>query len=334
VNVPDVVQQESVPIENASTSEAVIVGEVATGTADVFDVVSPEPEPEPEPVPSYNPAMEKQEIASEVLTIPGGQCFAPSTEQIVELENSVNVDIGNESSSESNLDIITVPDVESIKPVQTPSVEPVAEPSANPSVESPSEPSVAPSAEPSSESNVVPSADQGSRSGAEPVGEVSVFRRLINSAQNLLAYFKSGEFIESDTVNADTAIQAEPGIISTSSMSEVIEPVFEKQSLVYSDFSLPADYEEADINNVQLRLSLSALSNKQKDALVFEYKIGNAGEWLVLSDFTINNPISNANNGGYFLIGMPVFSDWRDINNLQIRVSYKSSDKQIVEQKT
>lgn len=271
------------------------------------------------PVPIFNEALEKQESASETLVVPGGQCFAPSPEQLIEINNTSNI------NSELNQEVESV-----ITPVLelTPELSPEldSEPASGPVVEPVSEPVI----ESSPAVDSVPSPSSDSDSG----GDVSLLNRFFESAKGLFAYFSSGSFAKSETVKANEELETTAPDLVASSTPLVSEPVFEKQSLIYSDFSIPGDYEEADISNIQLRLSMSAMSNKQKDALVFEYRIGAKAEWALLNDFLINNAISNANNGGYFLIGMPVFERWSDINNLQIRISYKSEVKAIVDQQT
>jgi len=294
------------------------------------------------PVPIFNEALEKQEEASEELVVPGGQCFAPSQEQLLEINNAVDAEMDVE------VEIIPLPDTDFspeiipeqlIKPsfesgVEAGStvdstVDPTADPITNPVVN----PAVTPV--PSSDAGAEPSAESGTTPSAELGAEVSFLQRLFTSSKAVFSYFETGDFARSKLVNAeDVGVVGDQEVIASSSVIADIEPIFEKQSLVYSDFSLPGDYEEADISNIQLRLSMAAISNKQKDALVFEYRIGGQAEWALLNDFVINKSISNANNGGYFLIGMPVFQNWSDINDLQIRVTYRSEDKEIIGQET
>ena len=97
-----------------------------------------------------------------------------------------------------------------------------------------------------------------------------------------------------------------------------------KQSLIFSDFSVPLESEENGIGETDLRLSLGARSASQDDQMTIEYF--KDGGWRQLSAFSLGSPISNASQGDYFSIKVPDISSWDEINNLKFRVSYLNSD--------
>ncbi len=94
------------------------------------------------------------------------------------------------------------------------------------------------------------------------------------------------------------------------------EPSSEGSVLVFSDFSVPSEYQENKIKNVQLRMSLAG-RGEVGDKLVIDYFY--QGSWQGLAEFNLENEISNASNGGYFLYGLPVFESWQDLKNLKVR---------------
>ncbi len=86
-------------------------------------------------------------------------------------------------------------------------------------------------------------------------------------------------------------------------------------TLILSDFSaFPT--EERKIQNVQLRMSLAG-KGVVGDKLIIDYFYQDA--WQSLAEFNLENEISNAINGGYFLYALPIFGSWQDLDNLKIR---------------
>jgi len=100
----------------------------------------------------------------------------------------------------------------------------------------------------------------------------------------------------------------------------------EKNSLTLKDFSLPTLKSGQVIQSVQLRLSLGGNYIIQNNtdlspALAVTYQVGSfsgsAGEII------LDGEISNAMNGGYYLLSLPVFSDPKLLSDLSITISYK-----------
>ena len=106
----------------------------------------------------------------------------------------------------------------------------------------------------------------------------------------------------------ETATPPQEGIVSLAG-----------RSLELSNFSVPEEFKENKINNVQLRASLAG-KGEVGDKLIIEYYYQDS--WQSLTSFDLKNEISNALNGGYFLYGLPVFENWRDLGSLKIRFTY------------
>jgi len=100
--------------------------------------------------------------------------------------------------------------------------------------------------------------------------------------------------------------------------SEEVKAEEEESESVFilSDFSIPDEFQESGIKNVQLRLSLAGKGDLG-DKLVINYYYQNA--WQSLVEYDLENEISNAENSGYFLYALPIFQSWDDLENLKIR---------------
>ena len=103
---------------------------------------------------------------------------------------------------------------------------------------------------------------------------------------------------------------------------EMVEKVLE-----LSNFSISEGFNDKKIQNVQLRLSLAGKGNPE-DKLTIEYFYQDS--WQNLASFDLENEISNALNGGYFLYGLPIFESWEDLNALKIRFQVSGSKFQEV----
>jgi len=91
----------------------------------------------------------------------------------------------------------------------------------------------------------------------------------------------------------EVVVVEEPVVESNEALNEVLniedredyvdqEQIIEKnnnkqrQSIVFSDFSIPESYEEKNIVNIQLRVSMAAFSSEQNDKIVFEVEAGDS----------------------------------------------------------
>jgi len=185
--------------------------------------------------------------------------------------------------------------------------------------------------------------------------EVSALDVFVASVKNIIRYVGFFDFVESGKVKADDDVVSEnnsgieaqektANIENTENQESiegdiipnggVSEEIFTESSIVFDDFSILDDYENKKMINLQLRSSLFAESNKVGDVLSFEYRTSQGESWTELQDYTLDQKISNAINGGYFLMGLPVFGDWETISELEVRVSYKSSEIEFNNQKT
>lgn len=99
---------------------------------------------------------------------------------------------------------------------------------------------------------------------------------------------------------------------------------FIKQSIIFSDFSVPLAYKENGIGNIELRLSLAAMSQWEDDNLLVEYNSG--FDWQQLGAISLKDEISNQQNGDYFRLALPADINWDNIENLKIKISYDNKN--------
>jgi len=143
--------------------------------------------------------------------------------------------------------------------------------------------------------------------------------------------------IETSTETEVTDVEIE----TTDEVVEVLPTIFDEcaaqlgcvtQSLVYSNFSVPELERGTKIDNAQLHLSLAAktIDTVGIQRLVVEYSYDEGSTWAVSTYFDIEDEISNATNGGYFLVSLPQPRSEADINRLSVRVSYQG-DKTFLE---
>lgn len=122
------------------------------------------------------------------------------------------------------------------------------------------------------------------------------------------------EIIQSDSI-ADGSVQS----------IEYDEDVSNFNEIVFSDFGLPPLDSGQFIRNVQLRMSLAGLMNVPEGvplpSLEIEYSLGN--DWVSAGSVLLEDEVSNALNGGYFLFALPRFKHVSELENLSVRVVYE-----------
>jgi len=91
--------------------------------------------------------------------------------------------------------------------------------------------------------------------------------------------------------------------------------------LVLSGFAVPLEQKEREIKNVQLRVSMAG-KGEPGDMIISEYSYGNKNEWELIEESDLDEGMSNGQNGGYFLYGLPFFKNWDELESLQIRFTY------------
>lgn len=99
------------------------------------------------------------------------------------------------------------------------------------------------------------------------------------------------------------------------------------QSLIFSDFSVPPQYEQHELGQAKLKLSLAARGGGSSENLVISYKLD--GEWKDWDKLKIYDPISNGSNNGYFGYKLPSSITWQEINDIQVRLAYKNQAGEI-----
>ena len=95
-----------------------------------------------------------------------------------------------------------------------------------------------------------------------------------------------------------------------------------KKTLILSDFNISPP-QNTRIKIAQLRLSLAG-RGEIGDKLVIDYSYQNL--WQNLAVFNLEDETSNALNEGYFLYGLPIFKNWEDLHDLEIRFIYITND--------
>ena len=110
-----------------------------------------------------------------------------------------------------------------------------------------------------------------------------------------------------------------PAVFTATPPAEGINSV-----LQFSDFSIAEETKERKIKNAQLRISLAG-KGMANDKLDIDYY--HQDSWQKLDEINLENEISNALNGGYFLYGLPIFENWQDLENLKIKFTYVINQK-------
>ncbi len=154
----------------------------------------------------------------------------------------------------------------------------------------------------------------------EPLG--IVLRKLVNirrQAERIFALFTSAVSVSAQDSQIDK-------LTSTSSEDDLTTSTV-RQSLIFSNFNLPTEYDVSRISNAQLRLSLAAMSQEVSGKIMLEYQ-QNGENWLELGNIVLSDEISNSANGGYFLFGLPIFETVEQIGGLKIRLSYVNDQPQ------
>jgi len=119
-----------------------------------------------------------------------------------------------------------------------------------------------------------------------------------------------------------------PAVLTATQPAEGVNSVLE-----IFDFSIAEKAKEKKIKNVQLRFSFAASPlgettlNETRNNAKLEIEYQSDGDWQQAGEIIIDEEISNALNGGYFLYGLPVFENWSDLENLKIRFTYAVNQK-------
>ena len=101
--------------------------------------------------------------------------------------------------------------------------------------------------------------------------------------------------------------------------AQEVPVVISNKTLEFYEFGIANGFQDKEIVNVQLRLSLAGKTESVDNKISIEYSQNNV--WQSLDNVILSPEISNALNGGYWLYTLPVFQSWEDFNNLKIRFS-------------
>ena len=96
----------------------------------------------------------------------------------------------------------------------------------------------------------------------------------------------------------------------------------QKKILTFSNFSVPQLQEGEFITSAQLRMSLGAQFRKKSTSLIpkIEVVYKNASTSEVIGTITVEDEVSNALNGGYFLFALPSLTKLETLKNASIEV--------------
>ncbi len=159
-----------------------------------------------------------------------------------------------------------------------------------------------------------PASERSDDAPSDDAGDVSMAGKLKESLRQVLGIFQPSAVLNPKSANA-----ADPDGTADEFLNQA-GPV--KQSIIFSDFSVPAGYETNIVSGINLRLSLAAKSQLAEDSLSFEYSIG--GDWKELGEINISDEVSNGQSGDYLQFPLPADVSWADINKLKIKASYEN----------
>jgi len=185
--------------------------------------------------------------------------------------------------------------------------------------------------------NETPPAESASESASEPAPEVPAAEstptgdsggetsRIWNRIKSLAVYL---DFFRSKLVWAQESLEnfiegseEEAGSVPLATDNNFIAELdFIKQSLIFSDFFVPAEYHDNDIKDLKLRVSLAARSDFIDDYIRLEYRTENG--WRLLGEINALSDVSNSLNSDYFAFSLPATVGWDEIKDLSVRVSY------------
>lgn len=149
----------------------------------------------------------------------------------------------------------------------------------------------------------------------------------------------SEEGTQAPAVDESAAPQADEIVSESPSAEEITELVSEGEvaqiqtldasapayPITFTDFGIPPLASGQFITNVQLRMSFAAQYNidptKPLPVVDVEYSIGDT--WEDAGSIVLDEEISNALNGGYFLFALPTFEHAEDLKDLSVRVVYR-----------
>ena len=103
----------------------------------------------------------------------------------------------------------------------------------------------------------------------------------------------------------------------------------DRRELTFENFGLSDAYTGKTVRNIQLRLSLAGrpqtTNQDQKEGLVIDYYYG--GQWEHAGSIVLDDEVSNALNGGYYLFALPLLGDIKNLDGLKVRVAYETNRK-------
>ncbi|HEX4799011.1 MAG TPA: hypothetical protein VFV22_00540, partial [Candidatus Paceibacterota bacterium] len=138
------------------------------------------------------------------------------------------------------------------------------------------------------------------------------------------------DVIQSETVPGEVrdTFSDENHATTSSTTNDEHEPVYTPivgDSLTLSGFDMPRLESGQFIRNMQLRVSVGALTHIDTDdsmpSLEVEFTLGE-GVWKSAGTILLEDEISNALNGGYYLFALPKIRDSKDLENFEVRFTY------------
>jgi len=114
-----------------------------------------------------------------------------------------------------------------------------------------------------------------------------------------------------------------------------IENNCETYSSTFSGFAMPEFSADSFLTSAQLRLSLAAKTKtvigSGLQRFVVEYHYEKDSPWQVATIIDVEGEVSNALNGGYFLVSLDKPSNQVDLSRLEVRISYQGNIEQLEE---
>ncbi|MDB9944391.1 hypothetical protein OAD26_00120, partial [bacterium] len=129
---------------------------------------------------------------------------------------------------------------------------------------------------------------------------------------------------EVTTLSVDGSAPAEPEV-------PALLPEKTRHEISFSNFAIPEFVSGQFITNMQLRMSFAAkhfdLSSTSLPTLDVEYRFGS--EWESAGVVLLEEEVSNALNGGYFLFALPAVVDASMLEELEVRVVYQGETEKL-----
>lgn len=142
------------------------------------------------------------------------------------------------------------------------------------------------------------------------------------------AYDASTDTSETDNVASVTSTSpAQEDLVAAEVPVMDLDPSYTERSMVLRDFSTPALQPGQFVTGVQLRMSVGAQyeSSASGTIPVIDIIYRNGSTTQSVGSILVEDEISNALNGGYFLFALPTITNMDELDGIEIEVVFKGA---------